>query len=537
MDPKLIAVKIITLLYRNSQLAVPDKSNRDYVKTILDKIEPPRRILSIDKDKEVFDNLNDTISWMLGTPLNEPYDKQSLLQRIRMNCLDDSTLYDAIADGFYELKDDSAISKICHLYCNDLKKLETRQRVFKTLSTAYMDLSYNRVPDDDYFRRIDDLKLELDSIDQGSEDPMEASCMVDGFIADGEADIEKVEAMFVKAIERNSPLGGFVTGWQGFNKMLGSVGVLRRGTLGCIGAMQHRNKSGVLLKLFTHIPLYNEPHFFFPERATKALVIHLSTENEVEENTLQIYKNLREQETGEYVDIKTINPREAARYVTKVFNGAGFSLMMRRVNQMSYKDLANLIDYCERQGYEVMALFIDYLKMFSSDGLQKGGPTGAWIQEIFNKVRNLCSVKRILGMTVHQLSSDAKLRARDGNDEDFVDQVAGLSYWDGCKGIDREIDLEIIIDIVKESGKRESWQVFALGKDRQPDNGATKQVDKHFAMLFHPIGMLPDDQGKPAVYRRKVGGAPMSEGGDGPWNKFDENSRGSLSELSIELEL
>lgn len=46
--------------------------------------------------------------------------------------------------------------------------------------------------------------------------------MVDGFIADSEDDIEKVERMFVKAMERNSPEGGFVQlAGQGFNKCWG----------------------------------------------------------------------------------------------------------------------------------------------------------------------------------------------------------------------------------------------------------------------------------------------------------------------------
>lgn len=535
MDPKQIAIKIITLLFRNAQLNHPDPSTIEHVKSVLDKIEPPKNHLTVDVDREVFNNLMNTIHWMLEQPLSEPFDKQQLLQRIRLDCLEQSHVYEILADGLYDIEDDAHISKVCSLYYNELRNLITRRRVFETFKNTYMDISNGRLGDKEFFDAMANLKLSLDTIEMDTENPEEMSCMIDGFIADSEDDIEKVERMFVKAMERNSPEGGFVTGWQGFNKMLGSVGVLRRGTLGLIGAMQHRNKSGVLLKLFTHLALYNKPHFFFPERAKKALLIHLSTENEVEENTLQIYKNMREQETGEYVDIRKIDPREASRYVLNVFNNAGFSVCMRRVDGMSYKQLANLIDHFERMGYEVMALFIDYLKMFSSEGLDRNGPTGAWLQELFNKVRNLCSVKRILGMTVHQLSSDAKMRARDGNDEEFVDQVAGLSYWDGCKGIDREIDLEVIVDIVKEPGKRQSWQVFALGKDRQPDNGSTKPEDKHFAMPFQTIGMLPDDYGKKAVYCRKVGGQPVSEGGKGPWNKFDENAAPS-NELQFDLE-
>lgn len=536
MDPKLIVVKIITLLYRNAQLKTPDDTTADYVRSILDKLEPPRSIMSVDKDKEIFDNLSDTVTWMLGQPM-EPFDKPQLLQRIRLNCMDDSNLYESIAGGLHDTDDDDYIAKICHLYYSDLRTLNQRQQVFKELSKTYMSLSYGKLPDKEFYEQLGTLRLSLDTIENSSADPMQDACMIDGFIAGSEADAEKVETMFIKAIERNSPMGGFKTGWQGFNKMLGSVGVLRRGTLGLIGAMQHRNKSGVLLKLFTHLALYNKPHFFFPERANKALLMHLSTENEVEENTLQIYKNLKEQETGQYVDLQKIDPREASRYVIRVFNDAGFHLMMQRVDGMSYKKLAQIIDRLERDGYEIMACFIDYLKMFSSEGLDKNGPTGAWIQEIFNKVRNIFSVKKILGMTVHQLSSDAKVRARDGNDEEFVDQMAGMSYWDGCKGIDREIDLEVIIDIVKEPGSKQSWQVFALGKDRQPDNGSTPPKDKHFVMPFQRIGMLPDDVNGPAVYCRKVGGQPMSEGGKGPWNKFDEDEVPNAGALVGDLEL
>src|SRR5699024_5634528 len=226
-------------------------------------------------------NLMNTIHWMLEQPLSEPFDKQQLLQRIRLDCLEQSHVYEILADGLYDIEDDAHISKVCSLYYNELRNLITRRRVFETFKNTYMDISNGRLGDKEFFDAMANLKLSLDSIEMDTENPEEMSCMIDGFIADSEDDIEKVERMFVKAMERNSPEGGFVTGWQGFNKMLGSVGVLRRGTLGLIGAMQHRNKSGVLLKLFTHLALYNKPHFFFPERAKKALLIHLSTENEV----------------------------------------------------------------------------------------------------------------------------------------------------------------------------------------------------------------------------------------------------------------
>ncbi|ECA2613852.1 hypothetical protein EJO52_24035, partial [Salmonella enterica subsp. enterica serovar Enteritidis] len=151
MDPKQIAIKIITLLFRNAQLNHPDPSTIEHVKSVLDKVEPPKNHLATDVDREVFNNLMNTIHWMLEQPLSEPFDKQQLLQRIRLDCLEQSNLYEILADGLYDIEDDAHISKVCSLYYNELRNLITRRRVFETFRNTYMDISNGRLGDKEFF--------------------------------------------------------------------------------------------------------------------------------------------------------------------------------------------------------------------------------------------------------------------------------------------------------------------------------------------------------------------------------------------------
>lgn len=91
-------------------------------------------------------------------------------------------------------------------------------------------------------------------------------------------------------------------------------------------------------------------------------------------------------------------------------------------------------------------------------------------------------------MTPHQLSTEAKMLTRQGV-ESFVKEIANKGYYDSCRTIDQEVDLEVAIHIEKVNGR--SYLTMQRGKHRKVT--PTPQKDLYCVLPFHDIGGVRDD--------------------------------------------
>jgi hypothetical protein len=120
----------------------------------------------------------------------------------------------------------------------------------------------------------------------------------------------------------------------------------------------------------------------------------------------------------------------------------------------------------------------------------------------------------ILFMTPHQLSTEAKGLLRSGvAPEDFVKEIANKGYWDSCKTIDQEVDLEIYFHKVVRDGV--SYLTVQRGKHRKPT--ITPEQYMYFVLQFYPVGGLRDDVLGENTALRRVGGKRVTEGEDQAW--------------------
>ena len=105
---------------------------------------------------------------------------------------------------------------------------------------------------------------------------------------------------------------------------------------------------------------------------------------------------------------------------------------------------------------------------------------------------------------------------RQGNEESFVRDIANKGYYDSCKTIDQEVDLEIYIHIVKADNR--SWLTVQRGKHRLISQ--TKEEYKYCVLPFSDIGDIRDDvNGQDSSRKKPAGAAP---GQDAPWFDFDK---------------
>lgn len=267
------------------------------------------------------------------------------------------------------------------------------------------------------------------------------------------SDASSVQDAMDRAVEENAGEGMLLSGYRGVNRMLGGDSYYRRGDFVVVGALQHNFKSGWINSHFRDFATLNKPYMECPSK--KPLLLGISTENSLKDNILWMYAHLKAEETGEKADTRNTSTAEASDYVIKRLSVTGYEIRWLRVDpsDYTYRHFIDLVLQLEADGYEIHAVLFDYLNMISKKGCNTG-PMGTEIRDLFHRIRNFTNPRGILFMTPHQLSSDAKSLLRGGvAPEDFVKEIANKGYWDSCRVIDQEVDLEIYIHLVKRNGE------------------------------------------------------------------------------------
>ena len=511
MDTKLLLVKSATLLYREGQLSTRSSNSSELVKNILTILKVPDSytVNASEFGKDPISGVRETVRWMANNSADYTYDKSELLQRFRVNCGNDDSLFQAIYDGIEPEHGEDGLKKICLIYREALRTFVNQTKVKEILKKAYTQ-SWFQPSSVDWRHFVPTTIEELSpfaNLDKHEGDTHPSLVTRIDF-----SDPESIQSAMIKTQEEMSADGILRTGLQGINRMLGRAGGFRRGEFVLTSGLQFNYKSGFMLDLFRHIARYNKPKLRDPER--KPMLIRISLENEAGNDIVALYKALVEVEEGIPVDIKTIDPVQAANYVHEKMHENGYECKLFRFDpsDYTYYDLFDLITRFEADGYEVHCLQVDYLNMMSKRGCNQG-PAGHEIRDLFRRVRNFTSPRGITFMTPHQLSSEAKMLTRGGV-ENLVREVAGKGYYDSCRVIDQEVDVEIHHHIVEVNGVY--YLTFHRGKHRT-QIGQTPARDLFTCYQFQEVGGIVDDILGPDMSLRTVGGSPMSKGGEGAW--------------------
>lgn len=515
MDTKLILLKCILLLYWESKVDKPLDNSASLVRVILEATKPSEKEYNTDEGSEILAGLRNTAGWMCANGHTHQYDRTVLLSRVQVNCGDDNSLYNAFETAMVDTTDLRRVAVFKDEYLSDLLTFKDQLEVKKIIKRAFTDITYDS-GNMDWVSYLAELKTNLEGYSGTSYTGSDAAIIDSVNIAD----VTTVASAVERGLTESGAEGIMPTRWQGINRMFGEYGGLRRGDFIVLGALQHNFKTGFTLEVFRQVAMYTTPYLRDPLK--KPMVLHVSTENSVKDNILQLYTTLKAQETGERIDIPTLSAEAKERpeiyeeisiYVRDHLSKGGYHVEMLRVDPslMTYQKLFTLLAKYEAQGFEISLLVIDYLNMFSKEGCVQGA-TGTDVRDLFRRVRNYCNPRGITVLTPHQISSEAKNILRNGT-QCFVKEIANKGYWDGCRVIDQEVDMEILIHIEKVDG--ESYLTIHRGKHRKV--GITPEEDLYVVYKFHPILGLPEDVGQADASRRKVGGGTAANGGGNAW--------------------
>ena len=455
MNNKLLLVTGITLLYRESQLSSINEKSSHLIREIIQGIKLPEVSIGFDHERDILDGLKSTALYMCETPPDHQHELSDILQRLKMNTLEEESLYDALTEGMVPELNEQTLKRTCLNLKRTLNSHFREVKLNEIVSKAAFALKFSRNKITDMKAFVSELSSQLDPymIDIVTKDPAVITEV-------NMSDLSQITNVFSDVKKTTDGTGVLKTGYQGINRMLG--GGFRRGEQTVIGALQHKWKTGFSLNLFKQIALYNIPEM--TDKTKKPLLLRISAEDSLTLNFQFLYQSLKENETKQKANLDGISEEEMARYIQEKLSISGYETRFMYINPSlwTYRDICNKIIELESEGYEVHMVMMDYLIKIPTTGCDQG-VAGTDILNLYERINNFMGARNIAFITPHQLSTDAKMMIRDGR-TDFVKELVGRGYYMKSKQIDQVVDLEIFIHIEKVNGK--SYLTIQRGKHR-----------------------------------------------------------------------
>lgn len=505
---KQLLVSCITLLCLEHRDDSPASASTELISDVIETIQVKETSIDSDHGRQTFLELRKLVVELNCKTVNEFPSLMEVLQNVQVCAREESYLFEAVAAAVNEVFPDGlSIMQRINEKRNVLRDHLNDTKISQIMKEYSQKILFNAVGSTNSINLIREMSARLDPYVQARADARHPA-----EIGTVDFDDPELVAKYFEAVKETMSIeGAFKTGWKCFNRMLGKLGAIRRGEFILGGGLQHNFKTGLALTLFSHICLFNKP--FMRDKNKKPLCLFVTLENELSDNLLILYKYLMENETGVAVDETQINAVEATTYISARLQETGFKVLITRFDptEFTISGFTNWLDGLQAQGYEIQYLCVDYLNMLPKTGLD-AKVAGDDIRLLFRRMRNYTAPRGITFFSPHQLSSDALGLLRD-NTEDFVKIVANKGYYDGCKRLGQEPDLELIFHIVKIRGK--SYFTIQRGKHR---NTVTSEADQYCVLPFAPIGTIPWDIDKEVDYGLRALPGMSGEPGDEAWS-------------------
>lgn len=500
MNIKALIVRSITLLFRESQLPDLQENSADMINTVLSKLNFPENTMGIQTEFDIMASLRDYCLELCKKDGIMFLDKDTTLQHLKVLCGSDEKLYEAFEQGIGKEYNESTNKRVITNLRQSIMNYYREEQVRDIVDKASYKFKFKRDTIKDVSEYISELMTALE--------PFQISNKLKDPAVVGEVDIESEEGMSsvfedVKNVDNGDGIIQF--GWQDLNRMLG--GGPRRGDSLVIGALQHKYKTGFSLSLFCQAAQFNIPYML--DNTKKPLLLRISFEDDLDRNFKFMFVYLASQDP----DMKDFEKQNYSKefmsaYVRKMLQVNKYHIRFLRVDptQWTYRHVMNKIIELEAEGYEIHLLMLDYLTMLPTTGCITNGPTGSDIRDMYRRMRNFCSIRKILFITPHQLSTEAKMLIREGR-ENFVKEVSEKGYYDRCRTLDQEVDIEIYIHIENRNGQ--SYLTVQRGKHRGAD--ILEEDEKYFVLPFPKRMPIPADIDRskislPTLPSRRQGG-------------------------------
>lgn len=502
MNETHVLINAISMLYWQSILNYNYDVTKNEVLELLDNyIKSAANLTARANDKETIENLKSVITWMIDAIHNKDFDKSLLLQRVRLAIVENDELYESFTISLEDTNDAEEVRRRLNGYSRVINEYRNRIDLKKILGAGYNQLLTEN--DTVNISNIaQSLIPELMRLEENSSAREKGTSPAIVAVCDF-SNKEEIIDKFRLAQNDVKPEAVLKTGYQGINRMLGTDGGFRRGETIVIGALRFNYKTGMTMDFVLDIPHVNVPYMYDPEK--EPLILYISTENSMGLNLRLMAKRIYEQKYNVEIKLDDIEPEFASTMVKEYVEKNGYKFIFMELNssETNYAELIKILDYYQNdKNQEIHLLAIDYLATISKDNVKNISKiAGAEIRELFRIMRNYCRPRKITLLTPHQISTEAIGLKRQGV-KNFIKEVVNKLYWDSCKSLDQEIDVDIQINVERYGGK--DYLSCGRGKDRgQP---STPEDDKFCYLVFNKVGgIFMDFYGKDLSLKKLSG--------------------------------
>lgn len=432
-----LLIKCLTLLAREQKL-LEGTEEKDYstdiVGTIINMLGSENKQL-LGTDTEVNAALGTLIISMINDM--ESHDTNSIIETLEIILKDNESMLASVKTNLTKEMSSSSLKSSIVKARRQLTNYYREKEIIKKFSKASYELNTGLVKSgfSEYIQAIITEVEALNNVTTGKSP---------GIVS--EIDISsKEDSKAFDLIQSNaSGLSKIKTGFWEINKML--CGGPKLGDMGMINALPHSYKSGLTQTLFCQFPMYNKPEQLLFDKNKKPLFVYISAEDDPEVYLKFVYEYLYNNENGKLPDLTAVTPDEMRSYLNEKLTVNGFHVKMVRINpaEWSYKDLFNYVLNLEAEGYQIIAMLFDYLTKLPTTGCV--GKGGVEYRDLYDRIRQFFSAKKICFITPHQMSTEAKQLVRNGETPLLlVKKVAEKGYTELSKQLDQVVDFELNI--------------------------------------------------------------------------------------------
>lgn len=515
MDSRLLLVKAITLVYRESTLQSKSDSSTALIRDAL-------AIIESDADKVARNDftgndplveLRATLNKILSHNGDGPLDKKDLLQRLLVNTDGDDVLYTALKDGIDGDMSEQEATIYCRNQLNEIREFIDSARALSLIKTAFYGLRASK-GDLTAGEIISEMLNRLEpyrNIGNSKVTRTRGYSEVDIF------DENAMTEVFKNVRLTQEGLGGLQTGMQGLNAMAGPTKKFSKGETIFVPGSAFSFKTGTSKAIIRQWAMHNKPEMKDPNRIP--LLVFWSVENETYTTLRDIYRACWYLEKRDELELDTMPNEEVedlyqkqiadvsdaamSAYVKQQLGRNGYQVKFVRSNpaETDYLEIFNAVDNWKREGYELHGFVLDYMDKLNTRGCSQG-VAGADIKDLLSRLRNFFSVEGALFWTPHQFNGEARLR-RDNGEKNWIQKMSGSgTHYARCKDLYQEIDVEVVVNCFTYNTER--MLEYYLGKNRNCPS--VPEGRKHAIYPLCAFTGLRDDIDREDSKVKKLGG-------------------------------
>lgn len=302
--------------------------------------------------------------------------------------------------------------------------------------------------------------------------------------------IDLTDADSIRKAIRNYALRSNTNVWrlgsQGMGRMFTKWGGgIKRGSFGCIISLSHQYKSGRLLDMMRWFATYNVP---IVKPGQKPTLVFFSLENELNENLVSWYKTIYMHEHLTQPDMSATTEDQIIQTVKTYFSQKGYTALVYRElgDCFGIKEYKKRIEELMHTGYDVQAVFIDYLGLMRTE--DDDNNQAKRFQKLASSLSNYNQHLGITTVTAWQMAGEAE-KLCDGRT--YVVKSFNFGLLADAKALARELEWAIFQHIERNDATGVIYLTQMMRKLRYADGRDAKQ--DFAAEPFHPTYGLLDD--------------------------------------------